>query len=53
MRLFELFQREPDVRCEGCPLIARYSNDPSFQPPFVARCREEKEKTNHRQKEGK
>ena len=46
-------KRKPDVRCEGCPLIAMCSNDPSFQPPFFARCREEKEKTNHRQKEGK
>ena len=29
---------KPDAQCVGCPLIARCSNDPSFQPPFFARC---------------
>lgn len=30
--------------CVGCPLIVRCSNDPSFQPPFFARCQQETKK---------
>ena len=37
-------KRKPDVQCEGCPLIARCSNDPSFQPPFFARCQQHRPK---------
>lgn len=39
--------------CNSCAFIVRCNQDPSFRPPFFARCREEKDKTNHRQKEGK
>lgn len=46
-------ERAEKELCSSCTFAARCSNDPSFQPPFFARCREEKEKTNHRQKEGK
>ena len=46
-------ERAEEELCSSCTFIVRCSNDPSFQPPFFARCREEKEKTNHRQKEGK
>lgn len=39
--------------CNSCAFIVRCNQDPSFRPPFFARCMEEKDKTNHRQKEGK
>lgn len=37
-------KKKPDAQCVGCPLIARCSNDPSFQPPFFARCQQETKK---------
>lgn len=46
-------ERAGEELCSFCTFAARCSNDPSFQPPFFARCMEEKDKTNHRQKEGK
>ena len=51
----KLIQPEKVVKdaCNSCAFIVRCNQDPSFRPPFFARCREGKGKTNHRQKEGK